>query len=137
MKATMSVAQYYISIVIDILLSRARHDGSDLIDCGQVIPATIIPGLQDDADAYVGLQVRRSLLHDVIGLLIQRHKRVDRIEHMLEVPNKIGLKTWIAWRAKGKGSFFNIYIELGIRRISIWSMLKDTHIVVEAPMNSK
>src|ERR1700720_4630503 len=130
----MGVAQDYISIVIDILLSRARHDGSNLIDCEQVIPVTIIPRLQDNADTYVGLQVRKSLLHDAIGLLIQRHKRVDRIEHMLEVPNKIGLKTWIACRAKGKGSFFIIYIPLGIRRITIRLMLKGTHIVVEAPM---
>ena len=122
-KTAMGVAQDYISIVINIILSRARHGGSDLIDCGQVIPATIIPRLQDDADAYVGLQVRRSLLHDAIGLLMQRHKRVDHIEHMLEVPDKIGLKTWIACRAKGKGGFFIIYIELDIRRIMIWWML--------------
>jgi hypothetical protein len=111
---TVLVTQHNISMPIHILLSGARNDGGHLIHRGQVISTMIISGLQHYGHLQVALHLGRTFVHDLIGLLIQRDKRIVGIQHVLKFSHEHMIKVGVTVVAGGKGGLLIIDVELGI-----------------------
>ena len=111
----MFVMQDYIPVTIDILLPSARDYGSDFINGGKIVSATIFTLLQDYCHLKVLLQLRRTVMHDLVSLLIQRNQRIVDIQHVLKFAHEDMIKIWIARVVSGKGGLLILNVELGIR----------------------
>ena len=111
----MFVTQDYIPVTIDILLPSARDYGCDFINSGEIISATIFTLLQDYCHLKILLQLGRTVMHDLVSLLIQRNQRIVGIQHVLKFAHEDMIEIWIARVASGKGGLLIINVELGIR----------------------
>jgi hypothetical protein len=111
----MFVTQDYIPVAINILLPSAGNYGSDFINGGKIVSATIFTLLQDNCHLKVLLQLGRTVMHDLVSLLIQRDQRIVGIQHVLKFAHEDMIEIWIARIASGKGGLLIINVELGIR----------------------
>ena len=84
----MIIMQDNVSVAINILLACAWDYSSDFINSGQIVLTVIVYLLQHQCHLQVGLQLWRSLLHDLVSLFIQRHKWVVGNQHILEFPHE-------------------------------------------------
>src|SRR6267154_845272 len=128
----MFITQDNISMVIHILLSCARDDSSDLVHSGQVISMMIISGLQDYGHLQVGLDLRRTFAHNLIGLLIQRDKWVVGIQHVSKFCYEHMIEVGVMVVVSGKGSLFIIDVELGITEQTTLWRVQSTHLMIQS-----
>jgi hypothetical protein len=133
-ESAMFVTQDYIPVLIDVLLPTAGNDGSDLIDGGQVVTTGIVPHLEDYADAQVWLKVWRTLLHDAIGLLIQRDERIVCVQHILDITHENMIEIWIACGTGGKGGLLVVDVKLSVRWWPPLSRMQMSHAMMKTAM---
>ena len=112
----MFVAQDYISVIIHILLSSAWNDGSDFIYSWKIVAPMISTLLQNYCHSQVALSLCRAVMHDLISLLVQWDKWIDRVQHVLKFSHKTIVKVGVMVVANSKGSLFIIDVQLGIGR---------------------